>query len=74
MYRIVYMSLSNSDAELSKFLQEIGPRDFASKPIQFGLRFISEHTSSNYFRVLDYMVLAPKTNPSASASTRASRT
>lgn len=56
MYRIVYMCLSNSNAELSKFLQEIRPADFVSKPIQFGLRFISEYTASNYYKILDYMV------------------
>lgn len=56
MYRIVYMVLSGSEAELSKFLREIKSKDLSSKPLQFGLKFISEYKSSNYFKILEYMV------------------
>jgi hypothetical protein len=60
MYRMVYMTLSGSEAELSKFLQEIKSKDLLSKPIQFGLKFINEFKSSNYYKILDYMVIYVK--------------
>lgn len=56
MYRIVYMTLSESKAELSKFFREIHPKDLKSKPILFGLKFLSQFQTSNFFKILDYMV------------------
>ena len=56
MYRMVYLTLSNSEAELPKFLREISPAELNSKPIRFGLKFVSQFKSANFFRILSYMV------------------
>lgn len=56
MYRIVYMVLSDSNAELEKFLQELTTKDLLSRQINFALNFLESYKSGNLLRILTYMV------------------
>jgi hypothetical protein len=57
MYRIIYMILSNSVAELEKFLQELSPKDLMSRQITFGLKVLQYFKSGNFLRIINYMVI-----------------
>ena len=56
MYRIVYMTLTESNGDLSKFIEEIDPKDMSSKPIVFGLEFFAQYQIANFFKILEYLV------------------